>query len=423
MKHIIFLVGSILSGTIPAYAQNVGVGTTTPTLGKFVVRGTVGAVSAMFGDNTAGVSLMNSAPSIGFNYYYNGSEKSINTGFGGSVGIFESTGQFFIATSAASVTGQGTSMPLIRRILIQPNGYVGIGITPASMFDVNGRIRVRKTSETAGIGFDGIDNANNPIVNRGFIGMLDNDYVGVFGSVIGWGMSMNVNNGFVGIGNTMPGSKLEVRNNTANTVVNTVVQEGAGGGIQVQSKGAFYASLYALNLNGGPAIGTQGKVGVNTQTPNSILQVAGGVSLPYKDVYDNYTATENDYSIQMILTGNTDVDKTIYLPRASGCKGRIYKISAKIPFSGPATCFSFNPTIVRVIEAETNIDIIVNEIQKGYGTNTMYGYAIGLRHFSCLSGGSSNDRTDVKLTSITVQSNGSVWKEIDNNYSAIFYKQ
>ena len=104
---------------------NVGIGN-TPTLGKLVVRGTVGAVSAMFGDNTSGVSIMNNVPSLGFNYYYSGSSKSIVTGFGAQMGLDQNTGRFFILTSPTSVSGSGTAMPVNERMTILPNGNVGI---------------------------------------------------------------------------------------------------------------------------------------------------------------------------------------------------------------------------------------------------------------------------------------------------------
>ena len=105
----------------------------SPKLGKLVVRGTVGAVSAMFGDNTSGVSVMNNFPSIGFNYYYNAGSKAISTGFGSTLGQDPLNGRIYLSSSAASVTGAGTAMPLVDRIVILSNGNVGLGIgTPTS---------------------------------------------------------------------------------------------------------------------------------------------------------------------------------------------------------------------------------------------------------------------------------------------------
>lgn len=97
-----------------------------PTLGKLVVRGTVGAVSAIFGDNTSGVAIEASSPGIGFNSYYNAGRKAISTGFGSLVGQDPGTGRFYILTSPAAVTGQGTAMPLVDRLVVLPNGNTGI---------------------------------------------------------------------------------------------------------------------------------------------------------------------------------------------------------------------------------------------------------------------------------------------------------
>ncbi|MES2777898.1 MAG: hypothetical protein V4722_27205 [Bacteroidota bacterium] len=114
-----------------ATSGNTGIGFSTtlgdnPVLGRFVVRGTIGAVSAMFGDNAAGVSIMNNVPSLGFNSYYNGSTKSIVTGYGAQMGLDQNTGRFFIVTSPTSVTGSGTAIALTERMTILPSGNIGV---------------------------------------------------------------------------------------------------------------------------------------------------------------------------------------------------------------------------------------------------------------------------------------------------------
>ena len=120
--------GFFSSSTGPALITgtgNVGIGI-TPTLGKLVVRGTVGAVAAMFGDNTSGVAVESNYPGIGFNSYYNAGRRAISTGFGSLVGQDPLTGRFYIASSAASVTGQGTAMALADRLVINANGNIGV---------------------------------------------------------------------------------------------------------------------------------------------------------------------------------------------------------------------------------------------------------------------------------------------------------
>ncbi|MFJ3902879.1 hypothetical protein [Streptomyces sp. NPDC090025] len=67
---------------------------------------------------------------------------------------------------------------------------VGIG-REGDTLDVSGRMRVRKgADDTAGIWFH-----QNEAGHRAFVGMLDNDRVGLYGVGIGWGLSMNVNEG------------------------------------------------------------------------------------------------------------------------------------------------------------------------------------------------------------------------------------
>ncbi|MEO7311587.1 MAG: hypothetical protein ABIX01_14380 [Chitinophagaceae bacterium] len=107
-------------------AGNVGIGNASPTLAGLVVDAKVGAINAMFGSNTSGVAIESNYPGIGFNSYYNGGRKSINTGFGSLVGQDPLTGRFYISTSSASVTGQGTTIPLYDRLVINPDGSLGV---------------------------------------------------------------------------------------------------------------------------------------------------------------------------------------------------------------------------------------------------------------------------------------------------------
>ncbi|MES2775843.1 MAG: hypothetical protein V4722_16835 [Bacteroidota bacterium] len=83
---------------------------------------------------------------------------------------------------------------------------VGIGTNnPAYKLDVAGRLRLQNTAQSAGIWFDG-----TTAPARSFIGTLNNDHVGIYGSGSSWQFVMNVNNGHIGIGNTAPSANLDV---------------------------------------------------------------------------------------------------------------------------------------------------------------------------------------------------------------------
>ena len=71
----------------------------------------------------------------------------------------------------------------------------------------SGRMRVRDgTNGNAGIFFY----QSTPAADRGFVGMMGDDYVGLWGASASWAFVMNVTSGNVGIGTTSPGSKLVV---------------------------------------------------------------------------------------------------------------------------------------------------------------------------------------------------------------------
>lgn len=117
------------------FAQNVGIGTSNPTKGRLVVRGTVGAVSAMFGDDNWGVAIENSFPGIGLNTYYNSGtgRKTTFTGYGGYLGLNPSNGDFMLMSSSVS-TNTDAFMTLNQRLLINKDGNIGVqGVTEPAM--------------------------------------------------------------------------------------------------------------------------------------------------------------------------------------------------------------------------------------------------------------------------------------------------
>ena len=87
---------------------------------------------------------------------------------------------------------------------------------------------------------------------------------------------------------------------------------------------------FKVNQNDGTNIFTikeDGKVGIGTDTPNSLFEVNGSVSKPITIITttDDYTADETDYTIVYHIDGSGK-DATLTLPSASTCKGRFYYI-------------------------------------------------------------------------------------------------
>ena len=106
------------------------------------------------------------------------------------------------ATGADHVFFAGTSNnSSIELMRIRGNGNVGIGAAnPIYLLDINGRMRIRSGGSggnSAGIWLN--DNANTQ--QLGFIGVTNDNHLGFFSNTagVGFGLTMNTNNGFVGI--------------------------------------------------------------------------------------------------------------------------------------------------------------------------------------------------------------------------------
>jgi trimeric autotransporter adhesin len=88
---------------------------------------------------------------------------------------------------------------------------VGIGIpVPIFKLDVSDRIRLRQGVNSAGLWLYQTAPGND----RSFIGMEDDNHVGLYGNTgAGWGMVMDIANGFIGMGTVSPVEKLHVAGN------------------------------------------------------------------------------------------------------------------------------------------------------------------------------------------------------------------
>nr|MCU0374186.1 hypothetical protein [Chitinophagaceae bacterium] len=108
---------------------NVGIDNINPTEAGLVVDKKVGLVHAIFGNNTSGLSFQSNNPAIGFNGYQSVSGyRTLTNGFTGNIAFIPGTGEFRFLSSATAIA-PGNMASLVNRMIILPNGNVGIGTT------------------------------------------------------------------------------------------------------------------------------------------------------------------------------------------------------------------------------------------------------------------------------------------------------
>lgn len=160
---------------LTSVAQNVGIGTTSPT-GPLSFASTLGNKIVLFGDGNS-------------NHY----------GMGVQGGLL----QLYSDAAAANIAfGHGRSAAFTERMRILNGGnYDGMLL--------NGRLLIRNGSNDAVGGGGGVwlYKADNSAL-LGFMGTQNNQNIGFFGGPAGWGLTYDAINSRVGIGNPNPGVAL-----------------------------------------------------------------------------------------------------------------------------------------------------------------------------------------------------------------------
>lgn len=185
-------------------AQNVGIGTATPQNARLEVMSSNSQFLASPGANQPGISISSNLaaqPSIGFNLYYANAYRYLSAGYG-SVITFQPNGYTtFINTSARGTTGNVAFFGN-PTLVLDSNGFVGVGTYPVYRLDVNGRARIRYSGGTAGIWFNNSSNAE-----ADFLGNINDTTFGLWTtSGNGWQFYMDHKNGRLGI--NQPGPKV-----------------------------------------------------------------------------------------------------------------------------------------------------------------------------------------------------------------------
>ena len=188
MNRFLPLLGLLVA--INAAAQNVGIGTATPLVklhlknDNEILRLQGQSQYLSFYDNLGAYK----------GYLWNRNNTSIDLG--------TPNGSGFPVTISPNTLTTATFLS---------NGNVGIGVpTPLYIMDINGRIRIRHSTETAGIWFNNSSNT----VTTAFVGNFDDTNYGFYGTPAGWSLLLNANNGHAAFGTTPdPAARLLVEGN------------------------------------------------------------------------------------------------------------------------------------------------------------------------------------------------------------------
>lgn len=92
------VLGSIAGINGAPYDVNVGIGTTNPVHARLEINNSIGAAVAMFGANKYGVTIEADNPEVGFNYFYNGGQRTIKAGYASVIGMNTATGETYIGS-------------------------------------------------------------------------------------------------------------------------------------------------------------------------------------------------------------------------------------------------------------------------------------------------------------------------------------
>jgi hypothetical protein len=166
-----------------------------------------------------------------------------------------------------------------------------------------------------------------------------------------------------------------------------------------------FTTANAASLRESVTILDAGNVGINTITPNSRLQVEGSVSMAFRSLTANYTATDNDYTLFYDVDAIGSIVATVTLPAAANRKGRIYVVAASIPYRVQGGGISGAQYIYINNEFGNNVFEDNPGLQDPNGST-----------YDCLMNYKFTGLTAKRKLSVTFQSDGVKWRAIDNSF-------
>lgn len=282
-------------------ANTTAIGIGAASLGYFATA--PGSTAYSFGNNT--IAAGSPSVAIGINakaQFDNSMSIGFNTEAAGGNSIVMGFYNDLSTAGKLFEIGNGSSSLRSNALTILPNGNTGIGVVnPSFKLEVGGRMLLRNggsSAQSAGIWLNNTANSSAPA----FVGMAnDNNLVGFFGNNGGgWGLTMNTNNGYVGIGlnTTVPQVPLQFSNTLGLTKIS--LYKGTYGDVGI---GAYGGELRLQNdiPNGKVSMGVLETTGSFTELAKAERSGAFAFSI-FGSLWVNGTTYASDERFKQNIT-------------------------------------------------------------------------------------------------------------------------